>query len=453
MTKWLTALEIAGIGAKGFPKTERAIQLWAARENWERRKRAGKGGGYEYPASCLPAALQKAIAAAALKAMPPMPIAVQLPLPLQTAAELKNHQRDRMTARAILLQQVDDLVLTRGISQGQAVAALVEMAAKGELPPEIQKQVGIANARPNSDRSLTRATVYNWLKARAEAGGNVVALAPKAAKEAPVPVWAETFFNLWADPRKPALTAIMEDYWPESVEKPSIHQVRRLLDKVSILTRNEGRLGPRELRKFRVYHARDTSELWPGAVFVGDGHTFKAEVANPLSGKPFRPEVTIIVDVYTRKIVGWSVDLAENTRSVADALRHAVTSATQCDIFYYDNGSGAKNVNWDEPTTGLAGRLGITKMHSIPYNSQARGIVERRNSTVLHRAAKTMISYVGQDMDKEARQSGYKKTRKDMKKAATSARRTITRPASCSTCRAISGLTRSTASRRSSRSW
>jgi putative transposase len=408
----IPARDVTALKMRKWPNTARGINKRAEAEGWTGRK-VGSSQAWEYLTSSLPTLVQKAIATGALQLV--APASVQLPLPLQNAADLKDHQRDRMTARAILLQQVDDLVLLRGISRGQAVAALVEMAGKGALAPDIQKMVGIANARSNADRSLTRATVYNWLKARDAAAGAVVALAPKAVKEAPVPFWASTFFKLWADPRQPALTVVLNRLWPAEEEKPSYDQANRLLKKVSIITRHKGRLGNRELRKFKTYHARDTSELWPGAVFCGDGHTFKAEVAHPIHGRPFRPEITLVIDVYTRKIVGWSVDLAENTRSVAGALRHAVTSSTQCDIFYYDNGSGAKNVNWDEPTTGLAARLGITKMHSIAYNSQARGVVERRNSTVLHQAAKMMTSYVGQDMDKEARQAGFKQTRKDVK--------------------------------------
>jgi len=371
-----------------------------------------------YPLATLPAEVRKALTAKALTTSRPAPVAKHHQ-PVPDAASLKTYQRRPMEARAILLAEIDRLVLN-GSTQGEAVTTLVDSARGRELAPELQRAVATANARGNASRSLTRATVYNWLKARRENGGAVEALAPAAAEEAPIPTWAATFFNLRGTPQNPSITMVLEDLWPEGEDRPSIDQVRRFLKKVDAISLHIGRVGPRDLRKYRAFHARDVSELWPGAVFCGDGHTFKAEVAHPIHGRPFRPEITLMVDVYSRRIVGWSVALAENTSSVADALRHAVTTATSCDILYYDNGSGAKNAAWDDQVTGLAARLYITKKHSIAYNSQARGVVERRNSTVLHRAAKKLATYVGQDMDREARQQAYKITRKDIREVGTS---------------------------------
>ena len=414
--KYLTAAQIAELKLPGMPTTKKGVLSMAKRDGWESRPRSGKGGGVEFPVSALPKAAQKAMVARSLRETKAnLPAQMELPL----AVDLKNYQRDPMTARAVLLAEIDRLVLS-GLGRSKAVEALVEMARTGELAPDLMRMIPLANARANSGRTLTRATIYNWLKARETAGGAVVALAPKEVQEAAIPAWADTFVRIYNRPTKPALTVVLEDMWPQDVERPSYDQARRFLKKLTPLARNSGRIGPRDLRKFKIYVARDVSELWPGAVFCGDGHTFKAEVAHPIHGRPFRPEITMFVDVFTRRIVGWSTALAENTSSVADALRHAVTSTTCCDILYYDNGSGAKNINWDDAVIGLAARLDITKEHSRAYNSQARGVIERRNSTVLHRAAQKLPTYVGQHMDREARQKAYKITRKDIAQTGTS---------------------------------
>lgn len=47
-----SAGELAGL--PGLPTTERAIQIRAQRESWPRRRRPGRGGGWEYPESALP---------------------------------------------------------------------------------------------------------------------------------------------------------------------------------------------------------------------------------------------------------------------------------------------------------------------------------------------------------------------------------------------------------------
>ena len=341
MKEWMTAAEIAALKLPGLPTSERGNQIRADRDGWEKRKRSGAGGGFEYRVASLPGEAQKSLARKHMKA-PSTLVKAELPAP----SDLKDFQRDPMTTRTALLNHIDHLVLFTGISQGMAINALVEAASKGTLDRQLQEMVLIANARSNSSRTLTRATIYNWLKARQAADGNIVALATKAPPPTAIPGWAQTFMELYCRPSKPGIAESL-DRWPEGVEKPSYDQARRLLKRVDAVTKNRGRMGPKALQQLRAYIARDASELWPGAVFIGDGHTFKAEIAHPRHGRPFRPEVTSFLDVYTRRWVGWSTALAENTWSVADALRHAVTTTTCCDIVYYDNGSGAKNDIWD----------------------------------------------------------------------------------------------------------
>ena len=329
---------------------------------------------------------------------------VQLDLDLPAVTDLKTYQRGPMEARAALLAEIDRLVLM-GASVTGAIDSMVELASEGGLAPELQRLVSIANARSGEGRSLSVRTLKRWLADRRKAAGNVVALAPKAAAESPAPWWVATFMKFYCIPTGPGMAEVLEHpLWPEEVVKPSYDQVRRYMKGVSILTKSRGRVGPRAMKQMMGMKARDVSDMWPGCVFIGDGHTDKKLVAHPDSGRPFRAEITVILDVYSRKWVGWSAALAENTWAVADALRHAVTTAACCDIFYYDNGSGAKNKTWDDDCTGMTARLAMTKLHSAPWSSQARGIVERFHSSVLHKLARRSITYVGYRMDKEARQ-------------------------------------------------
>ena len=139
---------------------------------------------------------------------------------------------------------------------------------------------------------------------------------------------------------------------------------------------------------------------------------------HPDSGKPFRPEITTVADVATRKIVGWSVDLAESGYAVLSAVCHAVKTGGIPAVFYVDNGGGYKNALMSDQATGLMGRLGITMRHSLPYSSQARGVIERLHQTVWVQAAKRLQSYIGADMDKQAGQAVHKAGRRLMKQEA-----------------------------------
>ncbi|MCW3528635.1 hypothetical protein K6Y52_38335, partial [Burkholderia cenocepacia] len=107
-------------------------------------------------------------------------------------------------------------------------------------------------------------------------------------------------------------------------EVPSIHQVRRFLDKLGAVTLQTGRMGSRELKTMLPFIRRTFDKLLPNDIWSGDGHTFDAEVQHPLHGRPFRPEITSIIDVATRRAVGISLDLAESSFAVLDALSTGV---------------------------------------------------------------------------------------------------------------------------------
>ena len=201
-----------------------------------------------------------------------------------------------------------------------------------------------------------------------------------------------------------------------SIDAPSYGQVNRFLrDKVGAIARNEGRLGPKELKAISPFVRRDTSKLWPADVYTSDGHTFKAEVAHPAHGRPFRPEITTVLDVATRKCVGWSTSLDENSIGVLEAQRRAFTTHGVCAIWYVDRGAGFDNALQKDPLVGMAARLGFEVRHSLPYNSQARGLEERSHQTILVRAAKQLPTFVGAAMDREAKNRVFKLVRRDIK--------------------------------------
>ena len=173
-------------------------------------------------------------------------------------------------------------------------------------------------------------------------------------------------------------------------------------------------MGSRDIKNIKGFIRRDTSFLAPTEVYTADGHCFDAEVAHPIHGKPFRPELTVILDVATRRVVGWSVDLAENTFAVLDALRMSCCEYGIPAIFYVDNGSGYKNQILEDQSRGVLSRLDITVKHSLPYNSQAKGLMERSHQSIWVKAAEQLPTYIGKKMDAEAAQKVHKLTRKEI---------------------------------------
>ncbi|MBC7857981.1 MAG: transposase [Burkholderiaceae bacterium] len=305
------------------------------------------------------------------------------------------------------------------------------MAADGTLPEHLAQLVPIANARSGKSgkRSISRRAIYSWMQKFNEVADNgaranqaVNALAPKDAHSAiKVPVWAPVMLNLYQQPQGVSLAWVCREMEPllrqQGIKIPSYDVVRRFLGKMGNVERQVGRMGSRQIKNIKPFVRRDASVLWPGEVYTADGHCFDAEIAHPNHGRPFRPEITSVLDVNTRRCVGWSVDLAESGLAVLEALRNACETAGICALFYVDNGSGYHNAVISAPGTGLTKRLGITMTHSIAYNSQARGIIERSHQTIWIEAAKELPTYIGATMDAQAKQVVHKLTRKDVKAA------------------------------------
>lgn len=431
MEQWITTNELMGLKITGLPESRPAVLAYARRHNWSFR-RVEKGPGYEFSVSSLPKKIQNMLMKRVLAQSTgdkrlPVVASANLPattakrrLPAVSAEDLTNKQQSIRDARAIILAEIDRLVMT-GIGRSRAIDIMVNAARNGELSPELARAAERANARKTADRTLSRRSIYLWSSALDEAEGNHTALAPSHPSKDGIPAWAPTLMSLWCKPQKPTLAECINQ-WPADLmdQRPTYHQARYFMKRLDPLTKAYRRSGPKALQQMRAYVQRSVDDLWPGAVFVGDGHTFKREVAHPIHGKAFRPEITVFLDVFTKVWPGFSVDLAENTWAVADALRDCVTEKdgerkTTPDILYYDNGAGAKNITWDDPALGLVARLGCQKLHSAPWSSQARGVVEVFNRHVLHKLAKRAESYVGGDMDEEARRRAFKVSRQQLK--------------------------------------
>lgn len=418
---WYSAQELAGLPE--MPGTERRVRARAEKNLWVSRSKL-RGKGVEYPLNCLPPETQNALIkreinqSAGVSSISPAAAVPLYPIALPAAHELKDWQRKAAEARSAIIGEIKRLSGAAGTEK--AIQAVIALAANGELPEQLQRLVQVANVKAgkNGKRTLSRTSIFRWMR---EAEQGFASLAPKNNAEMKVPVWAPALLALYQQPQKPTLKKCLDDLMlPEGVSAPSYWAAQRFIDKMSKLDLARGRMLPRELKNVRAFVRRDTSQMWPGDAYTADGHTFDAEIAHPKHGKPFRPEITSVLDIATRKCTGWSVDLAESTWSVLDALRCSVETCGIPSIFYVDNGSGFKNELMSDEATGFMARLGISITHSLPYNSQARGIIERSHQTLWVTGAKELPTYMGAPMDREAKQSAFKITRKDINAVGTS---------------------------------
>ncbi|WP_228284638.1 MULTISPECIES: Mu transposase C-terminal domain-containing protein [unclassified Psychrobacter] len=342
----------------------------------------------------------------------------------KSAATLADWQRDCGIARVAIVRHVLELAALAG--KTKAVEGFAKASKEARLDDALTATLKRANAKSGKDGKATvsRRTLFDWVKTfeaavAIESASAVAELAPKA-RTTELPEWAGILLKLWADPAKPELAEVMRRLEAalkdSAMTAPSYHQARYFLEHtLGNVERERGRMGSREIKNIKPFVRRDTTVLLPSDVYTADGHTFDAEVAHPETGKPFRPEITTVMDVCTRMVVGYSVDLAESGLAVLDAISSAASSYGIPAIFYVDNGSGYKNAMMKDESTGLMTRMGTEVRHSIAYNSQARGMIERVHQTIWIRLAKKLPTYMGADMDSQARQAVFKRTRKDIK--------------------------------------
>lgn len=429
--EWFSAAEIAGLGLSHLPHSERGINMLAANDRWREsscaRKRAGRGGGWEYHKSLLPQSARFEIArrceeeavnhsTRAVADAAKSEIAEIAP----DAAMLSARQREVMLARSLLLMRVDQRVVERGRTRSQAIALVIRDISAETADLELRAAIEAACER-KTVTAPSRTQFFAWLKARDAFG--LTGLAPKIKrKKSDLPDWFDGFLQFYARPTKPTVSNALHDYTLSLADKavaPSYDQVRRALSKLGPLERVAGREGKLAMRSRLAYVKRDTSDLMPTTVYTADGKTFRAEIAHPVHGRPFTPEITSVLDASTRVCVGVSAALSETSSAVSEALRHACGDFGIPALFYTDRGPGYVSSGMTDPVTGMLARIGTTPLKALPYNSQAKGNVERLNQ-IYTAFAKRYDTYIGDDMDREAKQLAYKVTRREIKEIGTS---------------------------------
>lgn len=439
--------ELLEMNLEKFPKTNRAILYKVEREKWsfiEASCQGGKNGKrreYAPPPEVLKLIQAKKLneVLGGLSDLPtpqpspqPSPTGrggntVGLPSPDVRGGQLTigvadgstEQQRLCESARRGVLSAVERVMAESGVSKEAAMTTVLTQA-KMQGFEHIAKLFSLAaDGRGGGGKLPSIRTIKRWFAARESNS-----LAPKSRTEdMNVPSWLPVFLECYRLPMKPSVSEAyrlfvnrlegLHSPLGKEGDVPSIHQVRRWLGKLGNVERERGRRGARDLKNILPHKRRDFLHLKPAAIYTADGHTFDAEVLNPLSGLPFRPEITTVLDVGTRRCMGWSVGLAESRFTVLEALSHASRAAIGA-LWYVDWGRGFENLMMTDEATGLMGRLGMTMTHSRAYNSQAKGASERSHN-IFTRAAANLPSFVGKNMDDEARQKLFKLSRKEVR--------------------------------------
>lgn len=279
-----TAVELVAMQLPGLPTSKRRMLSRADAENWPYQEQTGTGGRSRYfavPDKVADLIAQRnAVAVAASKAI--VPTTAQLPTlttdPQQLVAD----------ARTGIVQHIELMQARSGYSLDKACSVLLDMARTGQADPQLVAMLKHARDprgnRATHDDGLPSVRSLHRFVERSITGSLVPV---RREKDLSTPKWAAAFLAEYQTPQKrtvAAAYALFAAKWDDH-PLPSIHAVRRWLDKLGTVTLHTGRMGSRTLKNLQGFVKRDFADLLPGDIYTADGHQFDAQVQHPLHGQ------------------------------------------------------------------------------------------------------------------------------------------------------------------------
>ena len=385
--EWWTTAEIAEAGLPDLPVTRQGADKLAERENWRgqakfARRRAGKGGGWEYSWRLFPSRAQRRLlmAVAAPAGPAQRPEGTKREEQWAWFEALPKTVQDRARARLLVIQQVEamDPVLGRYL----AVHTVAKASGDG--------------AR----------TIWNWflMIEGVAAHDRLAFLAPRnrAAEKRRNKITVDPGFmaRFKADYLRPSQPAFAASYrhtaaWfrqnEPGVTIPPEHLVRRRYRaSTSGFVETLMRKGEDALKARYPAQTRDRSELGALEWVNTDTHKWDVFVEWPLEHgerEPFvgRPQMIAFQDLSSNMILSWRIDRTPNSAAVAAAAGDMISEYGIPQHVLFDNGrenaakwiTGGAKTRYrfrvkDDDIPGLFTGLGCGIHFATPYSGQSK---------------------------------------------------------------------------------
>lgn len=307
--------------------------------------------------------------------------------------------------RESLLQPLVDLV-NGGASINHTAALLKSQLDAGTADLRTKHLVSMLAGDAIVD-VLSVPTIKRWLSGYIKDGKN--ALLPKHTGRVRQDYgWEQRAVELYNLPGKPGFADVTSKLIQEGFEGVTESRVKRYL---KALPATLGKFSParigHHLHKLtrQKYQRRSLDEVLVGEIYAGDGHTADCYVAHPNTGKPYRPELTVFIDIKSSFITGWWLSESESTVSTMFALSHAMRSFDHVPAWVYvDRGPGYRARLLSDESTGFYARMDIGVIGALPGNPHGKGWIERFFRTVRDKHDKFFADgqvYCGDDMAPE----------------------------------------------------
>ncbi len=222
-------------------------------------------------------------------------------------------------------------------------------------------------------------TLARWIRDYRE--GGLMKLAPEyKGRQRAEHGWEARALELYNRPQRPAYSTVALWLRQEGHTSAAEHLVRRYLKSApSHLTETgKKRLGEHYYaQNVRPYIVRDSSALPVGFVYQGDGHCCDVYVAAPATGNPYRPELTVWIDVRSHYVVGWWLSESESAITTLYSFSNALLAQDHAPaLVHTDPGSGFTARVIADSKTGFFARFSIDMIEALPGNARGKGLVE-----------------------------------------------------------------------------
>lgn len=392
MKQWWTLPELAEAHLPGLPRSAKGTSLHAARENWRdakrlngeplARKRAGRGGGFEFHVSLLPLASQAALV--------DVPVSSQdetIPdLEIETATDART--RDARLAVLTLAQKFKDAT---GLPRDEADEAFSAAYSAGGIVADAAVRAAIP--------TVSRPTLYRWRAAvRSGDGAKIASRQGRTKGTSPLMIANDGAVATYIGAlliKNPFYTAIHIRDAIEAKFGATLDLDGVALPLPSARTFCRFVTSFRETNKVALTKIQDPDAFKSRHRIAGlsrHAHVERLNQTWQIDASPAdvlcldgRNSIYVLIDVFSRRIITY-VSRTPRAQAVKLLLRKAILAWGVPELIETDNGSDftAKAVGVFMSSTGI-------EVHRCDaYSPEQKGIVERSIGT-MHRYIGTMM--------------------------------------------------------------
>lgn len=381
--EWWTAEEIAAAALPDLPGTKRGVNVLADRADWRgqagmARRRAGRGGGWEYSWRLFPARAKRKLLADAAAAVPGQPGRDEA---WAWFEGLPGAVQDKARARLRIVQEAEALAVT----EGKHLAVLSVARLHGIGARTIWGWLGMIEGVRSDDRLA-------YLAPRNRANADAAKARVKDCDPEFFDEIKSDFLRNEAPPftdcYRRALRIAKAKGWATLPERT----MRRRLDAaVSPAVQVLARQGVDALKRLFPVQVRDKTCLGALEAVNADFHKFDVFVRWPAprgeAEQIIRPQMVAFQDIYSGRILSWRLDVSPNSTAVLLAAGDMITEWGIPEHVLLDNGrefaakaiTGGASTRYrfkvrDEDIPGLFTSLGCTIHWATPYSGQSKPI-------------------------------------------------------------------------------